>query len=98
MLNKKVVAALPGDYGLAQNYPNPFNPTTTIHFELPEVTNVHLVVYDVGGREVCRIVDETLNAGYHEVNWNAEGMPSGVYLYQLRTGEYLESRRMLLTK
>ena len=90
--------ALPGAYVLASNYPNPFNPSTEIRFALPEASAVSLVIYDVMGREVERLLDKTLEAGYHEVRWDATGLPSGVYLYRIEAGSFTQTRRMALIK
>jgi len=92
------VEALPQSYELAQNYPNPFNPSTDIRFALPEGGPVSLVVYDMMGRRVKHLVNGTLPAGYHEVSWNAREFPSGVYLYQLTAGDFIETRRMVLLR
>lgn len=89
---------VPTEYSLYENYPNPFNPTTEIRFALPESAPVSLVIYDVTGREVARLVDGTLAAGYHRVQWEASAMPSGLYLYRLTAGTYTETRRMILMK
>lgn len=83
---------------MVQNRPNPFNPSTTISFELSEVSYVRLVVYDVLGREVAVLVDGELASGVHEVPWNAGNLPSGLYLYRISTGQVSETRRMLLLK
>lgn len=85
-------------FGLEPNYPNPFNPSTEIRFALPEAAHVTLVVYDVTGREVMRLVDGALEAGRHQVRWDASSLPSGVYLYQLRAGSFTKTQRMTLVK
>lgn len=93
-----LASALPTTYALEAAYPNPFNPSTEIRFALPERAPVSLVVYDALGREVARLVDGTLAAGYHRVQWEASSMPSGLYLYRLTAGTYTETRRMILMK
>jgi len=90
--------AAPASYGLDQNYPNPFNPTTTIGYRLPQAGNVTLVVYDVLGQEVARLVDEVQAAGDYAVPWNASNRASGVYLVRLTAGAYIATKRMLLIK
>jgi predicted outer membrane repeat protein len=95
--------ALPRTFRLHGNVPNPFNPVTKIRFELPRDAEVKLTVYDLAGRQVARLVDEPLQAGYHEVLWNGrEGRgrtaASGVYFYRIEAGPLLETRRMLLLK
>ena len=89
---------VPEAYQLAANYPNPFNPTTTITFALPEAAPVRLTVYDVTGRAVAHLIDETRAAGWHEVRFDASGLPSGVYLYHIVAGSFTQTRRMVLVK
>jgi photosystem II stability/assembly factor-like uncharacterized protein len=81
-----------------QNYPNPFNPSTIISFTLPEQTDVELRIYDVLGKEVATLVNESKPAGSYEVEWNASDLPSGVYIYQLRTGTSVQMKKMMLLK
>ncbi len=88
----------PARFELLPNYPNPFNPSTQIRFALPEAADVSLVVYDMMGREVTQLIDGPVEAGYHEVSWEATNLPSGVYMYQLASGGYVETQRMILTK
>jgi hypothetical protein len=83
---------------LSQNYPNPFNPSTTIRFTLPVPRHAEVRVYDLLGREVAVLLDETKSAGVHELEWDAKGMPSGVYLCQMRAGGSIQTVRMLLMK
>ncbi len=85
-------------FSLSQNYPNPFNPSTVIAFALPRSGHVELVVYDVTGRAVARLVDATLGAGRHRIEFEAGNLPSGVYVYRMESGPYSETRRMLLVK
>lgn len=93
-----VIAALPEEDILGQNYPNPFNPTTQIQFALSKPARVRLVVYDMLGREVAKLADGEMAAGYHSVTWNASGVSSGVYIYRLTAGNFVQTRRMLLMK
>ncbi len=83
---------------LAQNYPNPFNPTTSIRFSLPSSSPVKLIVYDALGREVQTIVQGTLQAGWHEVSWNATSLSSGMYFYRLFYGTQVLNRSMMLLR
>ena len=85
-------------FSLSQNYPNPFNPATRIDFSIPETMPVRLVVYDMLGREVARLVDAVPAPGVHQVNWESGGLPSGLYLYQMQAGAFREIRHMLLLK
>ena len=86
------------EYALEQNYPNPFNPTTTIRYSLKETGKVSLRVYDVIGREVKVLVDGVQGAGEYSVVMDATGLSSGVYVYQLRAGGYVFTRKMVLAK
>jgi hypothetical protein len=89
---------LPTTTMLGQNYPNPFNPTTVIEYSVPREGFVSLVVYDVTGRLVATLVDETQLANNYRVNFDARNLASGTYIYQLRTAQGVESRRMTLLK
>ena len=88
----------PESFSLDTAYPNPFNPATTIRFGLQESASVRLTVYDMLGREVRRLVDEFRAAGSHEVTFDAQGLPSGTYLYRLETPHGSEMKQMLLLK
>lgn len=87
-------------YSLSQNYPNPFNPSTKIKFSIPAENqgNTSLVVYDITGREVSLLVNNELNSGEYEVEWDASAIPSGVYFYKLISGLFTETKKMLLVK
>jgi hypothetical protein len=85
-------------YGLLQNYPNPFNPTTKINYQIPELSFVTLKVFDVLGREVTILVNEELNAGKHEATFNASGISSGIYFYQIKANNYIQTKKMILMK
>ncbi len=89
---------VPNTFNLYQNYPNPFNPVTKIKFALPKSGNVIVKIYDVIGREVTTLVNEKLNAGIYSVDWNGANSPSGVYFYKLQSGEYTDTRKMVLVK
>ena len=96
-------AIIPISYTLHQNYPNPFNPITSLRYDLPEQAQVTLTVYDLMGREITQLVNTTQEAGYRSVQWNATdsfGKPvsAGVYLYQIRAGEFVQTRKMVLLK
>jgi Secretion system C-terminal sorting domain len=89
---------LPQIHTLSQNYPNPFNPSTTIKYELPKSTMVRLSVYDLLGREVSALVNDRRNAGVHEVKFDGSGLSSGVYFYRLQAGDFVQTRKLLLTR
>jgi hypothetical protein len=91
----------PENFYLSQNYPNPFNPATKIKFQISSASGgefVKLNVYDVLGNEVATLINEKKSAGTYEVFWNAENIPSGVYLYKLTAGNLIETKKMLLLK
>lgn len=92
--------ATPTDYSITQNYPNPFNPTTTIKFQLPADKFVSLKVFNSLGEEVQTLVNGLIKTGSHEVEFNGEGLSSGVYLYVLRVGddEFVKTMKMILMK
>ncbi|MCZ6775009.1 MAG: M1 family aminopeptidase [Ignavibacteria bacterium] len=92
------VGETPTSYRLDQNYPNPFNPTTSIRFALPSSGFVRLEVFSTLGEEVTTLVAHELPAGIHAVNWNARDLASGVYLYRLRAGDYVDTKKLLLLK
>ena len=98
-----VFKAIPMEFSLHQNYPNPFNPVTRLRYDLPEEARVSLAIYDLMGREVTQLVNATQKAGYKSILWNStdlHGKPvsAGVYLYQIRAGEYVRTRKMVLLK
>ena len=86
------------EYRLNQNYPNPFNPTTTISFTIPATSNVSLKVFNILGKEVATIVNETKSAGNYSINFNASGLSSGVYFYQLTTDNFTSTKKFTLMK
>ncbi|MBL7128655.1 MAG: DUF362 domain-containing protein [Ignavibacteria bacterium] len=85
-------------YKVYQNYPNPFNPTTNIRYEIPRGGFVKLVVFDALGKEVTTLVNEKLNAGSYEVDWDGTDYPSGVYFYKLITDGFVDVKKMVLVK
>ncbi|MEW6655190.1 MAG: T9SS type A sorting domain-containing protein, partial [Bacteroidota bacterium] len=89
---------IPASYTLQQNYPNPFNPSTTIKFSIPKSGNVRLVVYDILGKEVATLVNNFLNAGQYNFQFNAANLASGIYLYRLEAGNFTQTNKMLLMK
>jgi hypothetical protein len=86
------------DYKLLQNYPNPFNPSTTISFSIPEINFVTLKVYDLVGTEIATLVNQEMTQGNHEVNFNAEGLTSGIYFYTLQAGNFKETKKLMLLR
>ena len=97
------IMPVPTEFALHNNYPNPFNPTTTIAYDLPQDGNVRLIIYDVMGREVTRLVNGFTPAGYHNVRWDArnalgEQVSAGVYFYHLQSGAHVKTQKMVLLK
>ena len=88
----------PVEFNLSQNYPNPFNPATMIKYSLPEASRVSLKVYNVIGKEVETLVNDEKPAGTYEVNFDAAQLPSGIYFYQLKTGNFVETKKMVYQK
>ena len=88
----------PKEYALYNNYPNPFNPATTLEYTLMSPGEVSLIIYNLLGQEITTLVSEVQQAGYHKVVWDAANMASGVYLYRLRAGDFVQTRKMLLLK
>ncbi len=89
---------IPKEYSLNQNFPNPFNPSTTIKYALPKSSKVTIKVYDIIGHEIATLVDGEQKAGNHSVEFDAVGLPTGVYLYVLKSGSFVQSRKMMLLK
>jgi len=94
---------VPQEFALHQNYPNPFNPVTTINYDLPQQSHVNLMIYDILGREVVKLVSKEIPAGYQSVIWNTRnsfGQPvsAGIYFYQIQTKDFVKTRKMVLLK
>lgn len=89
---------LPFKFALEQNFPNPFNPTTVISYQLSVMRKVNLKVYDILGREVITLVDETKSPGSYVTVWNAANMPSGIYFCRLTAGGFTQVRKLVLIK
>lgn len=95
---------IPTEFALHQNYPNPFNPTTTINFDLPEIADVKLVIYDITGRKIRTLVNNSsVAAGYKKIVWNGRddfgnGVSTGMYIYRLQAGDYVDVKKMTFLK
>ena len=103
MDNNKFELTFPVGIFLHKNFPNPFNPSTTFQYDLPIRSHVTLVIYDILGKEVTRLVNTTQDAGYKTISWNStdiHGKPvsAGVYLYQIKAGKFSHTRKMILLK
>lgn len=95
---QNITTIIPDNFELYQNYPNPFNPTTNIKFDLPNSGKVKLIVYDMLGKELAELVNEKLEAGSYSFKWDGAALSSGVYFYQLQSGEFNVTKRMVLVK
>jgi hypothetical protein len=91
-------SVLPAEFSLSQNYPNPFNPSTTIKFALPKEVRVTLKVYDALGSEVETIISRDMEAGYHQIEWNAGRYSSGMYIYRITAGNFTSVKKMMILK
>lgn len=91
-------SANPFTYSVSQNFPNPFNPTTMIQYNVPERSTVRLTVYNIIGEEVRVLAEGEKEAGFYTVNFKANDLPSGVYLYRLQAGNFVQTRKMILLK
>ncbi len=89
---------IPTRFDLCQNYPNPFNPSTTIRFDLPVESSVSITVFSMIGQRIAVLVDERMPAGRHEVRFDAASLPSGVYFYSMRAGDFVQHRKLMLVK
>jgi hypothetical protein len=89
---------LPDEYSLLQNQPNPFNPSTMIHYQLPMINDAELVIYNQLGQKVVTLVSEKQEAGYYQVEWDASRFPTGVYYYRIKSGEFVDVKKMILLR
>jgi hypothetical protein len=89
---------IPINYNINTIYPNPFNPTTTISFSIPEFGLTTITAYDLTGRELETLTNEVLSIGNYSINWNASSYPSGVYLIRMDSGEFTQTKKVVLVK
>jgi len=94
----EVEIKLPNEFILDQNFPNPFNPTTKIGFSIPQAGNVKLTVYNLLGQEMGIIINEQIEAGYHYIDFNAVNLNSGVYIYKIEAGNFIQAKKMTFIK
>lgn len=95
--------ALPNEFAISQNYPNPFNPTTTIQYSIPEASIVSIKIYNILGQEVRSLINKEVNPGAYQVTWKGDDnfghkVASGTYIYQIRAGSFVQSKKMVLLK
>jgi len=93
-----VIVDIPTEFSLSQNYPNPFNPSTAINFGLPNASNVSLKIYNILGEQVASLVNKVMPAGYHTVTFDASKLASGMYIYRLEAGSFVQVKKMMMLK
>src|SRR5574342_625908 len=89
---------IPNKYFLSQNFPNPFNPSTKIRYSIPQTTFVSLKIYDILGNEIAALVNEEKQIGNYEVEFKGDRLSSGIYFYNLKAGEFSETKKMIILK
>ncbi len=89
---------MPAEFTLEQNYPNPFNPTTSLQYAISRGQLVTLIVYDVLGREIAKLVDEFKPSGKYVIEFDGSNLTSGIYFYRLEAGSFIQVRKMVLAK
>jgi photosystem II stability/assembly factor-like uncharacterized protein len=97
-IDEKQLDELPTEFIISQNYPNPFNPSTTFRYSIPTQSKVVIKVYDILGNEIATLIDEEKPVGTYELTWNAANLSSGIYFYQLKAGDYVIAKKMILLK
>lgn len=97
--SKEAINIIPTEYSLSQNFPNPFNPVTKISFDLPHDGNVKLIIYDLLGREITRLLNNEFKvSGTYTIEFNGVNLASGVYFYRLESDKFIQTKRMVLIK
>jgi hypothetical protein len=95
---RTISSEIPAVYSLQQNYPNPFNPSTKIRFVVSRNSLVRIIIYDITGKAITEIVNQNLNPGTYEVDWDALNLSSGIYFYSLLSGDFVQTKKMVLLK
>jgi hypothetical protein len=103
MFKQEEGVILPSDYSLSQNYPNPFNPITEISFSLPGACDVTLEIFNISGQKVATLINSRMEAGNHTIQWDSRenggaSVASGIYLYRLKAGKFVNTKKMTLLK
>jgi hypothetical protein len=89
---------MPNKYELYDAYPNPFNPTTTIKYSLPTDDFVKITIFNSMGKKIKILINQKQNAGYHTISWDAENLPSGIYMYRMESSTFSKVKKCLLVK
>jgi photosystem II stability/assembly factor-like uncharacterized protein len=95
---QNISSQVPDNFNLSQNYPNPFNPTTNINFTVPKSGNVKMTVYDINGREISELVNQVMTPGSYKVDFVGSSLSSGIYYYTMTSGDFIETKKMMLVK
>ncbi len=95
---QQISSEVPKNFILHQNYPNPFNPNTKIEFELPKTSDITFIVYDLLGKEVYKVNEQSKQAGKYAIDFNAVNLASGIYYYQIDAGYFTQTKKMILLK
>jgi hypothetical protein len=90
--------AVPTEFALEQNYPNPFNPVTTIRYAILHSEHVTLIIYNIKGQEMLRLVDEYLTQGFYSITMDGRHLSSGLYFYRLKAGRFVDTKKLILLK
>lgn len=98
VVSNDIEQGVPEKFSLSQNYPNPFNPSTNITFQLSEASKVEISVYSILGQKVATIINGSYPLGSHTVQWNAQNLASGVYIYRMQAGSFIQTRKLILLK
>jgi hypothetical protein len=92
------LSQIPKTYSLEQNFPNPFNPSTRIRYSVPQRSSVLIKIFDILGNEIETLINEEKQAGTYEITWYSEGLPSGIYFYRIKAGDFVRTKKMILVK
>jgi hypothetical protein len=97
-IDEKNNKVYPSRYTLFQNYPNPFNPSTKIKYSLSKPDHVQIDIYNTLGQRIETLINKHMPAGHHEIEFNAQNLPSGIYFYRIQAGEFLDVKKMVLLR
>lgn len=96
--SNNIAGNIPKQFSLQQNYPNPFNPSTNIRYDVPKQSHVTISIFNILGEKILELVNEEKAAGSYEVTWNAHNLSNGVYVYTMRSGNFVDSKKLILLK